>query len=147
MKSKNKNSKKNQDKSKSKYEDKKPKKQNKKEEKKENKDIVNNNNNSEEGSKKELKKPSAWIFIQGRDLQGFHTTFILMIVIPISVFFIIRNILNKFNFTRNQQDTYGVVGVIISVYFILISYIIYYFKNDFYAFFCQKNEKDKTKTE
>ena len=144
MKSKNKISKKSQDKSKSKKENKKLENKNKKEEKEENKDIANNNDINEEGSKKELKRPSAWIFIQGGDLQGFHTTFILMIVIPISIFFFIRNILAKYNFTRNQQDTYGVVGVIISVWVILISYIIYYFRNDFYAFFCQKNEKEKT---
>ena len=104
------------------------------------KDINNN-----EKDNNLLKKPSPWVFLQGGDLQGFHLTFILMIIIPISVFFIIRNILDKFNFSRNQQDVFGVVGVLISVWMILISYIIYYFRNDFYAFFCQKKEKEKEK--
>ena len=91
------------------------------------------------------KKPSPWIFLQGENLQGFHTTFILMIIIPISTFFIIRNILSKFNFTRNQQDVYGVIGVLISVWLILVSYTIYYFRNDFYTVFCKKKDKEKAK--
>ena len=94
---------------------------------------------------KQIKKLSPWIFLQGENLQGFHTTFILMIIIPISTFFIIRNILSKFNFTRNQQDVYGVIGVLISVWLILVSYTIYYFRNDFYTVFCKKNDKEKTK--
>ena len=94
---------------------------------------------------KQIKKLSPWIFLQGENLQGFHTTFILMIIIPISTFFIIRNILSKFNFTRNQQDVYGVIGVLISVWVILVSYTIYYFRNDFYTVFCKKKDKEKTK--
>ena len=117
-----------------------------KEQKMENNDIKADNNKSEE-SKKFIKKPSPWIFLQSNELQGFHITFILMIIIPISVFFIIRNILYKFNFTRNQQDVYGVIGVLISIWMILISYIIYYFRNDFKAFFCPKKGKEKDKTE
>ena len=92
-----------------------------------------------------MKKPSPWIFLQGENLQGFHTTFILMIIIPISTFFIIRTVLNKFNFTKNQQDVFGVIGVLVSVWLILISYAIYYFKDDFYTVFCKKKEEDKTK--
>ena len=94
---------------------------------------------------KQIKKLSPWIFLQGENLQGFHTTFILMIIIPISTFFIIRNILSKFNFTRNQQDVYGVIGVLISVWLILVSYTIYYFRNDFYIVFCKKKDKEKAK--
>ena len=94
---------------------------------------------------KQIKKLSPWIFLQGENLQGFHTTFILMIIIPISTFFIIRNILSKFNFTRNQQDVYGVIGVLISVWLILVSYTIYYFRNDFYSVFCKKKNKEKAK--
>ena len=107
-----------------------------------------NSNKIKEENKKEIqqiKKPSAWIFIQGENLQGFHATFILMIIIPISTFFIIRNILSKFNFTRNQQDVYGVIGVLISVWLILVSYTIYHFRNDFYTVFCKKKDKEKTK--
>ena len=94
---------------------------------------------------KEIKRPSPWIFLQGENLQGFHTTFILMIIIPISMFFIIRTILNKFNFTKNQQDVFGVIGVLVSVWLILISYAIYYFKDDFYTVFCKKKEEEKNK--
>ena len=94
---------------------------------------------------KQIKKLSPWIFLQGENLQGFHTTFILMIIIPMSTFFIIRNILSKFNFTRNQQDVYGVIGVLISVWLILVSYTIYYFRNDFYTVFCKKKDKEKAK--
>ena len=92
-----------------------------------------------------MKKPSPWIFLQGENLKGFHTTFILMIIIPISTFFIIRTVLNKFNFTRNQQDVFGVIGVLVSVWFILVSYAIYYFKDDFVTVFCKKKEEDKIK--
>ena len=150
MKAKKNISKKNQQQS-----EKKSPKKNKKEEKEnneekvkkeENNDIKKDNNKVEE-AKKLVKKPSPWIFLQSDDLQGFHITFILMIIIPISVFFIIRNILHRFNFTRNQQDIYGVIGVLLSVWMILISYIIYYFRNDFKAFFCPSKSKEKDKTE
>ena len=98
-----------------------------------------------DSKEKEIKRPSPWIFLQGENLRGFHITFILMIIIPISIFFIIRSVLNKFNFTKNQQDVYGVIGVLVSVWLILISYAIYYFKDDFYTVFCKKKEGDKTK--
>ena len=119
----------------------------KEENKKENKDKDNLNKIKEENKKeiKQVKKLSPWIFLYGENLQGFHLTFILMIIIPISTFFIIRNILSKFNFTRNQQDVYGVIGVIISVWLILVSYTIYYFRNDFYTVFCKKKDKEKDK--
>ena len=111
------------------------------------KEKINKDNNNNEESPKIMKKASPWVFLNGNDLQGFHTAFILMIVLPISVFFIIRNILSKFNFSKNQQNVYGVVGVLISVWIILVSYIIYYFRNDFYTVFCKKKEKEKDKNE
>ena len=55
-----------------------------------------------------------------------------MIIIPITMFFMIRNILAKFNFSKNQQDVFGVIGVLISVWAILISLAIYYFKDDIF---------------
>ena len=109
-------------------------------EKNDGKDKKEENKNEEKSLNK---KPSAWIFLESNDLKGFHITFILMIIIPISTFFIIRNILDRFNFTKNQQNVYGFIGVIISVWMILVTYIIYYFRNDFKAFFCPKKEKDK----
>ena len=117
-------------------------------EKEEEKDKINKeiNHNNEE-SPETKKKASPWVFLNGNDLQGFHTAFILMIILPITVFFIIRNILSKFNFSKNQQNVYGVIGVIISVWLILVSYIIYYFRNDFYTVFCKKKEKEKDKNE
>ena len=125
-----------------------PKKEEKKNDNNTENEIKENKNELKEEKEKEtkpIKRPSAWIFLQGENLQGFHLTFILMIVIPISVFFIIRNILSRFNYTKNQQDVFGVVGVLVSVWFILICYAIYYFKDDFYQVFCKKNEKDKEK--
>ena len=110
-----------------------------------NKDIKNKIKEENKKEIKQVKKLSPWIFLQGENLQGFHLTFILMIIIPISTFFIIRNILSKFNFSRNQQDVYGVIGVLISVWLILVSYTIYYFRNDFYTVFCKKKDKEKTK--
>ena len=109
--------------------------------------INNNDEKNKEKVNEKNKKVSPWIFLYGNDLQGFHTAFILMIIFPISVFFIIRFVLNKFNFTKNQQDVFGVVGVLISVWIILVSYIIYYFRNDFYTVFCKKKEKEKDKTD
>ena len=121
---------------------------------KDNKDIDKSNNelNNEDANldKKDdefaynnVKRTSPWMFLYGKDLQGFHTAFILMIIFPISVFYIIRNILDKYNFTRNQQDTYGLIGMLIAVWIILVTYIVYYFRNDFYTVFCQKKEKEK----
>ncbi len=92
---------------------------------------------------KQMKRHSAWIFLQGDNLQGFHLTFVLMIVIPISTFYIIRSILRKYNYSQNQQNVFGLIGVLISVWTILISYIVYYFRNDFYTVFCKKREKEQ----
>ena len=136
---------KNIEKNKKKEESNKIKEENEKEIKNKNKEELDK---TKEENKKEVeknKKPSAWIFVYGENLQGFHTAFILMIIIPIATFFIIRNILSKFNFTRNQQDVFGVIGVLISVWLILVSYTIYYFRNDFYTVFCKKKEKEKIK--
>ena len=60
---------------------------------------------------------------------------------------IYKDLLSKFNFTQNQQNVYGVVGVLISVWLILVTYIIYYYRNDFYVVFCKKKEKEKYKNE
>ena len=136
---------KNIEKNKKKEESNKIKEENEKEIKNKNKEELDK---TKEENKKEVeknKKPSAWIFIYGENLRGFHTAFILMIIIPIATFFIIRNILRNFNFTRNQQDVFGVIGVLISVWLILVSYTIYYFRNDFYTVFCKKKEKEKIK--
>ena len=120
----------------------------------ENKEIGKNKENvikeepkkeKEEKKEKEIKKPSAWIFFYGDNLQGFHIAFILMIIIPITIFFIIRNMLAKYNFNKSQQDVFGVIGVLISVWFILISFAIYYFRDDFYTVFCKKKENDNKK--
>ena len=107
--------------------------------------IQDNVIKEEEKKEKEIKKPSAWIFFYGDNLQGFHIAFILMIIIPITIFFIIRNILAKYNFNKSQQDVFGVIGVLISVWFILISFAIYYFRDDFYTVFCKKKENDNKK--
>ena len=126
----------------------------KNDENKENKEIEKNKENiikeeqkkeKKEKEEKEIKKPSAWIFFYGDNLQGFHIAFILMIIIPITIFFIIRNILAKYNFNKSQQDVFGVIGVLISVWFILISFAIYYFRDDFYTVFCKKKENDNKK--
>ena len=103
----------------------------------------NNDNKDEEFAYNNVKRTSPWMFLYGKDLQGFHTAFILMIIFPITVFYIIRYILDKYNFTRNQQDTYGLIGMLIAVWIILVTYIVYYFRNDFYTVFCQKKEKEK----
>ncbi len=94
---------------------------------------------------KPIKKPNFWIFLNGENLRGFHITFVLMIIIPISTFFIIRNVLKKYNFSRNQQDVYGVIGMLVSVWTILVCYIIYYFREDCSAVFCKKKQQEKEK--
>ena len=151
MKAKSEKSKKNQKKDESQKQKKNKEKKISKEDNMEQKQetIENKSNNSSstnnELSQNKNKKISPWVFLQNNDLQGFHTAFILMIILPISVFFIIRNILSKYNFSKNQQNVYGVVGVLISVWLILVSYIIYYFRNDFYVVCCKKKEKGKEK--
>ena len=117
----------------------------KKDEKKEIENNKENTKKEEIKKEKEMKRPSAWVFLYGENLRGFHIAFALMIIIPITVFFIIRNILAKFNFSKNQQDVFGVIGVLISVWAILISLAIYYFKDDFHTVFCKKKEDSKTK--
>ena len=108
-----------------------------------NNEDANLDKKNDEFAYNNVKRTSPWMFLYGKDLQGFHTAFILMIIFPISVFYIIRNILDKYNFTRNQQDTYGLIGMLISVWIVLVTYIVYYFRNDFYTVFCQKKEKEK----
>ena len=119
-------------------------------------DKIENNKINEEVNKekkenkggKGINKPSPWIFLLGDNLQGFHLAFILMIIIPLSVFFIIRTILNKYNFTKIQQDVFGVIGVLVSVWTILVSLAIYYFKDDCYTVFCKRNKNvQKEKSE
>ena len=137
---------KNIEKNKEKEESNKIKEENEKEAKNKSKEELDKTKEKNKNEVEKFKKPSAWIFIYGENLQGFHTAFILMIIIPISTFLIIRNILRKFNFSKSQQDVFGVIGVLISVWVILVSYTIYYFRNDFYTVFCKKKEKEKEKT-
>ena len=111
--------------------------------KKEEKEKTDKINKENAGDQKERRHVSSWDFIYGKDLQGFHFAFIAMFLFPIISFYVIRYIFFRLHFSKNECDVFAVVGSIVSVWIILISYIVYYFRNDFYQFFHPNQQKDK----
>ena len=55
------------------------------------------------------------------ELYGFYISFVLMIVLPLSSFFITRSYLRSKNYLPEQQDTYAAISVICTIWIILIT--------------------------
>ena len=81
---------------------------------------LNNNNNKDNGVKYEKLGVGAF-FRFTPDLYGFYISFILMIILPLSSFFITRSYFRNKNYLPEQQDTYAAISVICTVWLILIT--------------------------
>ena len=78
------------------------------------------------------------------DLYGFYISFILMIILPLSSFFITRSYFRSKNYLPEQQDTYAAISVLCTIWLILITISVYYFREDCKIVFCSKQNKQKS---
>ena len=78
------------------------------------------------------------------ELYGFYISFILMIILPLSSFFITRSYFRSKNYLPEQQDTYAAISVLCTIWLILITISIYYFREDCKIVFCSKQSKQKS---
>ena len=78
------------------------------------------------------------------ELYGFYISFILMIILPLSSFFITRSYFRSKNYLPEQQDTYAAISVICTIWLILITISVYYFREDCKIVFCSKQNKHKS---
>lgn len=99
---------------------------------------------NENENKNEKVKFSILPFLDDK-LIGFQITFVLMIAIPLSLFFSSRKILSIYGYTQNQQDTFAVIISAVSIWTIMISYVIYYGGQDIKTVFFKKEEDIKQK--
>ena len=87
-----------------------------------------------------------WSIILGNpELDGIRIIFILMIIIPFSTFFISRHFFYKYKYDIDKINLYSLIICVLTIWTILISTSIYYFKNDFQKVFCPKKNKEKIK--
>jgi hypothetical protein len=64
-----------------------------------------------------------------------------MIVLPLTSFFGTRWILRtKFQIPANKVDIYSAIAAIVSIYSLIIVYIVYYYREDFKTVFCKKRQ-------
>jgi hypothetical protein len=94
------------------------------------------------------KKSLLWSIILGDpNLDDLRIIFILMIILPFSSFFISRHFFYKYNFNIDKINLYSFLICIITIWLILISMSIYFFKSDFQKVFCPKKNEQKKKKE
>jgi hypothetical protein len=87
-----------------------------------------------------------WSIILGNpELDGIRLIFVLMIIIPFSTFYISRQLFYKYKYDIDKINLYSLIICIITIWIILISTSIYYFKEDFQKVFCPKKNKEKIK--
>ena len=109
------------------------------------------NNNKEEEKKQNLEeilieKPSYKIFLNNPQLNIFYLTVLSMLIIPIIIFIISRNIFKLFGYSEIKQDTYSMICSITIIWIILIFFIIIYCFDDFKKYIKDKiNIEDKNK--
>jgi hypothetical protein len=93
-----------------------------------------------------LNQSLKWSIILGNpELDGIRLIFILMIILPFSTFFISRHLFYKFKYEIDKINLYSFLICVLTIWIILISTSVYYFKNDFQKVFCPKKNKEKTK--
>lgn len=85
------------------------------------------------------------VFLSG-DLIGIQVGFILMIVLPITTFYITRFVLDKLKFSKAQQDMISAVYAVSMIWAILIFYAVYYYYEDM-KFMWKKQSNAPTKTD
>ena len=117
-----------------------------------NKKIKENKENTKE---KDLEKTEEndyynqslkWSIILGNpELDGIRLIFVLMIIIPFSTFYISRQLFYKYKYDIDKINLYSLIICIITIWIILISTSIYYFKDDFQKVFCPKKKEEKIK--
>jgi hypothetical protein len=108
------------------------------------KELQLNNNNNKDNDVKYEKLGVGAFFRFTPDLYGFYISFILMIILPLSSFFITRSYFRNKNYLPEQQDTYAAISVICTVWLILITISVYYFHEDCKSVFCSKQTKRKS---
>lgn len=87
-----------------------------------------------------------WSIILGNpELDGIRLIFVLMIIIPFSTFYISRQLFYKYKYDIDKINLYSLIICIITIWIILISTSIYYFKDDFQKVFCPKKNEEKIK--
>ena len=87
-----------------------------------------------------------WSIILGNpELDGIRLIFVLMIIIPFSTFYISRQLFYKYKYDIDKINLYSLIICIITIWIILISTSIYYFKDDFQKVFCKKKNEEKIK--
>lgn len=87
-----------------------------------------------------------WSIILGNpELDGIRLIFVLMIILPFSTFYISRQLFYKYKYDIDKINLYSLIICIITIWIILISTSIYYFKDDFQKVFCPKKNKEKIK--
>ena len=117
-----------------------------------NKKIKENKENTKE---KDLEKTEEndyynqslkWSIILGNpELDGIRLIFVLMIILPFSTFYISRQLFYKYKYDIDKINLYSLIICIITIWIILISTSIYYFKDDFQKVFCPKKNEEKIK--
>ena len=87
-----------------------------------------------------------WSIILGNpELDGIRLIFVLMLIIPFSTFYISRQLFYKYKYDIDKINLYSLIICIITIWIILISTSIYYFKDDFQKVFCPKKNEEKIK--
>jgi regulatory protein YycH of two-component signal transduction system YycFG len=47
----------------------------------------------------------------------------------------------KYKFDDNKANIFSVIIAVVTIWLIIVSYVVYYFKDDFAQVFCNKNKK------
>lgn len=109
------------------------------------------NNHTNESEQKEMEEISQTqklgvgaFFTFKPELYGFYFGFVVMIVLPIISFFITKSVSKSMGYNKTKQEMYGMISSVIVIWIIMITYAIYYCKEDFVQVFCKKKgEKEK----
>ena len=70
------------------------------------------------------------------ELYGFYFGFVVMIVLPILSFFITKSVSKSMGYNKTKQEMYGMISSVIVIWIIMITYAVYYCKEDFVQVFC-----------
>lgn len=49
--------------------------------------------------------------------------------------------MNRYDWDINKANTYSAIIAVVTIYLIILSYVLYYFKEDFIAVFGKKKDK------
>lgn len=114
--------------------------------KEKNKNIQDNE--SEKKEKEELSETQKLgigaFFTFKPELYGFYFGFVVMIVLPIISFFITKSITKSMGYNKSKQEMFGMISSVVVIWIIMITYAVYYCKEDFVQVFCKKKgEKEK----